>query len=69
VAAELNEIRMQVRTLMLAGRSLADVEEQLIDGADLSDDGKAALWLYAWSFVPEHQQRADALAHLAAIEG
>ena len=50
-----------------AGDSIDDVDLELIDQTDLSADEKAALWLYAWSFVPRRKQRASAELHLRLV--
>ena len=49
---------------MLSGATLEHVERELID---LSEDRKAALWLYAFSFVRGEDQRAQATSYLAAL--
>ena len=64
---ELNE---RIAERMEAGSSLDEVEAALIDPQPLSDDEKAALWLFAWSFKPVVSQRAEARRlYGAAIEG
>lgn len=45
---------------MRRGGSFDDVEEEIVERSGLEEDQKAALWLYAWSFVPKRDQRADA---------
>lgn len=45
---------------MEAGASLDKVEEEIIEPSDLSDDQKAALWLYAWSHLSAGEQRLQA---------
>jgi hypothetical protein len=56
-----------VRTWMLAGRELSDVEEELIDPAPLSTDEKAVLWLLAWSMLPSSHQLAEVQAHIESL--
>jgi hypothetical protein len=43
--------RLQERLALLIGKgkSLEEVEQQVIEPADISAEQKAALWLYAWS--------------------
>jgi hypothetical protein len=53
---------------MNAGEPFGEVEDAIGAIADLTDDEKAALWLYAFSLRdPAHQQQ-DARAHLAAVQ-
>jgi hypothetical protein len=62
-AAILDEIRGRMRH----GDSIDDVDLELIERSGLSRDEKAALWLYAWSFVPRRAQRASAELHLRLV--
>ena len=57
----------EIRGRMRRGDSIDDVDLELIDQTDLSADEKAALWLYAWSFVPRRKQRASAELHLRLV--
>ena len=57
----------EIRRRMRHGDSIDDVDLELIDRTDLSADEKAALWLYAWSFVPRRKQRASAELHLRLV--
>ena len=46
---------------MLAGGSLEEIEDELIDPAkELNDDERSALWLYAWYFQNTSRQRYKA---------
>ena len=60
-------IQDQIRRRMRHGASIDDVDLELIERSDLSADEKAALWLYAWSFVPRRKQRASAEVHLRLV--
>jgi hypothetical protein len=57
----------EIRRRMRHGDSIDDVDLELIERTGLSADEKAALWLYAWSFVPRRQQRASAELHLRLV--
>jgi len=57
----------EIRRRMRHGDSIDDVDLELIERTGLSPDEKAALWLYAWSFVPRRQQRASAELHLRLV--
>jgi hypothetical protein len=57
----------EIRSRMRHGASIDDVDLELIERTGLSADEKAALWLYAWSFVPRRQQRASAELHLRLV--
>lgn len=64
----LTTYRAEVHYLMNAGESFGEVEDAINGIADLTDDEKAGLWLYAFSLRdPAHQQQ-DARAHLAAVQ-
>jgi hypothetical protein len=60
----LGRARADVRRQMTRGGSVDDVDAEIIAPADFSADEKAALWLYAWSFVPRRLQRRSADRHL-----
>ncbi|MFN2615931.1 MAG: hypothetical protein ABR581_02275 [Thermoleophilaceae bacterium] len=60
--------RDAVAGLIRSGEPFGDVENAIDDLGDLSMDQKAALWLFAFSQRPASDQRADARAHLAAVE-
>lgn len=57
----------EIRSRMRHGESIDDVDLELIERSGLSTDEKAALWLYAWSFVPRRKQRASAQLHLRLV--
>jgi hypothetical protein len=57
----------EIRRRMRHGESIDDVDLELIERSGLSTDEKAALWLYAWSFVPRRKQRASAELHLRLV--
>jgi hypothetical protein len=62
------ELRDTITERMDQGSSLDDVEAELIDSQDQLDDcEKAALWLFAWSFVPPLRQRNEALRLAGAL--
>lgn len=62
------ELRDTITERMGQGSSLDDVEAELIDSQDqLHDDEKAALWLFAWSFVPPLRQRDEAIRLAGAL--
>ena len=60
----LGQARADVRRRMSRGGSVDDVDAEVIEPSDFSADEKAALWLYAWSFVPGRIQRRWADRHL-----
>ena len=59
-------LRLQERiaVMMQGGASLDRVEAEVLNGSDLSSDQKAALWLYAMSFVKGTEHRAQDTHHL-----
>ena len=56
--------RADVRRRMNRGGAVDDVDAEVIEPSGFSADPKAALWLYAWSFVPRRAQRKSADLHL-----
>jgi hypothetical protein len=52
---------------MRHGDSIDDVDSEVIERSGLTGDQKAALWLYAWSFVPRRRQRASAELHMRLV--
>jgi hypothetical protein len=62
-------IRLQERiaTMMHGGVSLERVEEDVIEPSGLTEDRKAALWLYAWSFKEGREQRDEATRYLLSV--
>jgi hypothetical protein len=57
----------RIAEMMERGATFAEVEEDVIDEAPCDSDEKAALWLYAWSFMPRGQQRYEAGQHLRRL--
>jgi hypothetical protein len=63
------EEQSRIIAMMERGATFDDVEEDIINPAPCDDDAKAALWLFAWSFVPPGKQRYEANQHLRRIAG
>lgn len=49
------------------GEPFGEVEDAIDEAADLTQDEKAALWLYAFSLRPAREQQLEARAHLASL--
>jgi hypothetical protein len=65
-------MQRDVALRMRRGDTFASVEAQVINASELSENEKAALWLYGWSFVNYRRQRREAIARidvLAATSG
>jgi hypothetical protein len=60
--------RDAVAERMLRGEQFGAVEGTIDEAADLSEDQKAALWLFAFSLRERGDQLFDARAHLAAVQ-
>jgi hypothetical protein len=60
--------RDEVAGLIRGGEPFGDVEDAIDDCAELTQDQKAALWLFAFSLRDPGEQRRDASAHLAAVQ-
>ncbi len=63
----LDELRAEIALRLDRGERLLDVEAELVEVADrLSEDDRAALWLFAWSYdATGRQDSGRVLAGLA----
>jgi hypothetical protein len=61
------EQQSRILEMMERGATFGDVEEDVINHAPFDEDEKAALWLFAWSFMPVGEQRYEATQHLRQI--
>jgi hypothetical protein len=61
-------LQEQITSMMLGGATLDRVEIEVIDPSDLTPDRKAALWLWAMSYVTGTDQRAQAGSYLASLQ-
>jgi hypothetical protein len=59
--------RDRITALMEAGEPFGTVEDAIGASAELTEDSKAALWLFAFSMREPGEQRQDARAHLDAL--
>jgi hypothetical protein len=66
--APLSSYRDAVTELLDAGERFGDVEDAIEDVGGLSQDEKAALWLFAFSLRDPAEQQLDTRAHLAALD-
>jgi hypothetical protein len=66
-ARALATYRHAVAGRIRGGEPFGDVEDAIDEAADLTQDEKAALWLYAFSLRPQLAQQLDARAHLASL--
>jgi hypothetical protein len=60
-------LQERIAGMMRRGAPLEQVENQVIDPCELSSDQKAALWLYAWSFMERGEQRDRAARYLLQV--
>ena len=60
-------LQERIAAMMRRGAPLDEVESQVIDPCELSSDQKAALWLYAWSFMERGEQRDHATRYLLHV--
>jgi hypothetical protein len=65
--SRLKQLEGEVTFRMRRGDTFASVEAEVIDPSGLSEDEKAALWLYGWSFVHWRRQRREAMAHIEVL--
>ena len=66
--APLTKYRDAVTELLDSGEKFGDVEDAIDDVAELTQDEKAALWLFAFSLRDQAEQQLDARAHIAALQ-
>ncbi len=64
----LTTYRAEVAWLMNQGESFGEVEKGIHEIPDLTEDEKAALWLFAFTMRDPAEQQRDARAHLQAVE-
>jgi hypothetical protein len=60
--------RDTVLELMSEGQPFGEVEDAIDDVAELTQDQKAALWLFAFSLRERSEQQLDARAALASVQ-
>jgi hypothetical protein len=60
--------RDEVAELIRGGESFGGVEDAIDAVLDLSQDQKAALWLFAFSLRDQAEQQLDARAHLSSVQ-
>ena len=66
--APLTTYRDAVMELLGGGEKFGDVEDAIDDVPELTQDEKAALWLFAFSLRDPAEQQSDARAHIAALQ-
>ena len=66
--APLSSYRDAVTELLNTGERFGDVEDAIEDVGVLTQDEKAALWLFAFSLRDPAEQQLDARAHLAVLD-
>jgi hypothetical protein len=45
-----SELLTEVELAVLAGRNLAQIEEEIVASSGLDEDSQSAVWLYAWGY-------------------
>jgi hypothetical protein len=61
------EEQSRIAEMMERGATFGAVEEDVINHAPYDAEEKAALWLFAWSFMPLANQRYEANQHLRRL--
>jgi hypothetical protein len=63
--AALADLRHEVDVRLRGGEPLAQIEHDVIEPSDLSEEDKSALWLYGWASLDDgrrrYPQRRDAV--------
>jgi hypothetical protein len=57
----------QVDVAISENKSLAWIEEHIIDPPALDEEMKASLWLYAWVMLPQADHSQATRTHLARL--
>jgi hypothetical protein len=59
------DLQREVDVRLRGGEPFAQIEHNVIEPSDLSEEDKSALWLYGWASLDEgplrHPQRRDAV--------
>ena len=63
----MQRLRDEVTEAVRFGWHLDEIDAEVIRGAPVSDDAKAALWLWAFCHLSRHDQRALASDSLRAV--
>lgn len=66
--APLTSYRDAVTELLDSGETFGDVEDAIDDVPELTQDEKAALWLFAFSLRDPAEQQIDTRAYIAALQ-
>lgn len=66
--APLTSYRDAVTELLDDGETFDDVEDAIDHVTELTQDEKAALWLFAFSLRDPAEQQSDARAHIATLQ-
>jgi hypothetical protein len=64
----LTSYRDAITDLLDGGEKFGDVEDAIDDVAELTQDEKAALWLFAFSLRDPAEQQVETRAHIAALQ-
>jgi hypothetical protein len=59
----LADLQAEIATRLRRGELLARLEDEVIAPSPLTDDAKAALWLYGWCLLNGQAQRTEARPH------
>jgi hypothetical protein len=57
------DLQTEIATRLRRGEPLTQVEEEVIGPSSVTEDAKAALWLYGWCLLDEQARREEAPAH------
>lgn len=60
-------LQERIAAMLRRGAPLEQVEREVIDPCELSSDQKAAMWLYAWSFIEGKDRREQATRYLLNV--
>ena len=52
-------LQREIDERLSGGEPLAQIEDDVIEPSDLSEEDKSALWLYGWASLDDGPHRAD----------
>ena len=65
----IDQVRADIEARSDAGQSFEQIDQQVIESANLPDDEVGAMWLYAWSIERRRRQRRLSRQYLGVVHG
>jgi hypothetical protein len=55
----MNDLQVEIANRLRRGEPLRQIEDELIRPSSVTDDAKAALWLYGWCLLDNRAKHSD----------